>query len=59
MLSLVFHITYKIINKYYPGESVNVHIQSLINIIQENNWASTAKKRVRVNYHYLMVTENR
>ena len=30
--------------KYYPGEPVNIHIQSLINIIQENNWLITTKK---------------
>ena len=30
--------------KYYPGEPVNIHIQSLINIIQENNWEITTKK---------------
>ena len=30
--------------KYYPGEPVNIHIQSLINIIQENNWVITTKK---------------
>ena len=33
-----------IINIYYPGEPVNIHIQSLINIIQENNWVVTTKK---------------
>ena len=32
------------INRYYPGEPVNIHIQSLINIIQENNWVITTKK---------------
>ena len=32
-----FCITYTIMKKYYPGELVNIHIQSLINIIQENN----------------------
>ena len=30
--------------KYYPGEPVNIHLQSLINIIQENNWGITTKK---------------
>ena len=44
--------------KYYPGEPVNIHIQSLKNIIQENNWLITAKKRVRVNYHYFGSMEN-
>ena len=45
--------------KYYPGETVNIHMQSLINIIQEKNWAINTKKRLRVNYHYFDVTENR
>ena len=40
-------------NNYYPGEAVNIHMQSLINIMQENNWLTTTEKRVRVNYHYL------
>ena len=40
----VFCITYMTINIYYPGEPVNIHIQSLINIIQENNWVITTKK---------------
>ena len=30
--------------KYYPGESVNIHIQSLINLIQEKNWVIATKK---------------
>ena len=30
--------------KYYLGEPVNIHIQSLINIIQKNNWVITNKK---------------
>ena len=47
-----------IINIYDLGEPVNIHMQSLINIIQENNWVITTKKRVRVNYHYFVVTEN-
>ena len=33
-----------IINIYDPGEPVNIHTQSLINIIQENNWVITTKK---------------
>ena len=32
------------INRYYPVEPVNIHIKSLINIIQEKNWVITAKK---------------
>ena len=30
--------------KCYPGEPVNINKQSLINIIQENNWVFTTKK---------------
>ena len=30
--------------KYYPGETVNIHIRSLINIIQDKNWVITTKK---------------
>ena len=30
--------------KYYPGEPVNIHKQSLINIIQENNCVIATKK---------------
>ena len=33
-----------ITKKYYPDEPVNIHIQSLINIIQEKNWVITTKK---------------
>ena len=33
-----------IIKTYYPGEPVNIHMQSLINIIQDNNWGITTKK---------------
>ena len=32
-------------NKYYPGEIVNIHIQSLINRLQEKNWVITTKKK--------------
>ena len=28
----------------YPDEPVNIHLQPLINIIQENNWIITTKK---------------
>ena len=45
--------------KYYPYEPVNVNIKSLINIIQDNNRLITTKKRVRLNYHYFVVMENR
>ena len=40
-------ITYTIINKYYQGEPGNIHIQSLIDTIQENNWVITTKKKGR------------
>ena len=39
-----FCITYTIMNKNYSGEPVNIHIQSLINIIHEKNWVITTKK---------------
>ena len=44
LVTRIFNITYMIINIYYPGEPINIHIQSLINIIQENNWVITTKK---------------
>ena len=40
----IFSITYAIIDKYYLGDSFNIHIQSLTNIIQENNTVITTKK---------------
>ena len=38
--------SYNICNdqKYYPGEPVNIHILSLLDIIQENNWVLITKK---------------
>ena len=39
-----FSITYMTMNKYYPDEPVNIRIQSLINIMQENNLVITTKK---------------
>ena len=42
-LTPIFRIPYTITKKYYPGEPVNIYIQSLINIIQENNWFITTK----------------
>ena len=33
IVALMFCIIYTIMNKYYPGESVNVNKQSLINSI--------------------------
>ena len=39
-----FCIIYTINNEYYPGEAVNIHIQSLINIIQEDNLVIITKK---------------
>ena len=32
-----FCTTFIIMNKYYPDEPVNIHIQSLLNIIQDKN----------------------
>ena len=46
-----------IMKKYYPGEPVNIHTQSLINIMQEKNRVITTK-RVMANYHYFVVMEN-
>ena len=31
-------------NKDYPGEPINIHIQPLINIMQDNNRVITTKK---------------
>ena len=53
-----FCIAYMIMKKYYPVKPVNIHIQSLINMIQENNWVITTKKRVRINDHHFVVIEN-
>ena len=44
MLPLTFCITYTSMKNYYPGEPVDIHIQSLIHIIQESNWVITTKK---------------
>ena len=30
--------------KYHPGEPVNIHIKSFINMIQEKDWVITTKK---------------
>ena len=40
----IFYKTYMIVNIYYTGEPVNMHIQSLITIVQENNWVITTLK---------------
>ena len=39
----IFCITYMTMNKYYPVEPVNIHIQSFINIMQDNNRLITMK----------------
>ena len=44
LVTPIFNITCMIIYIYYPGEPVNINIQSLINIIQENNRVITTKK---------------
>ena len=36
-----------IMNKYYPGEPFNIHIQSLINNMQDNNWVITIFKKCK------------
>ena len=43
LLPPIFCITYTIFIKYYLGESVNISIQSIINIMQEKNWVTTIK----------------
>ena len=43
-LTQFFYIIYMIISIYYLGEPVNIHIQSLINIMLEKNWVITTKK---------------
>ena len=48
-----------IINRYYPGEPVNINIQSLINIILKKKMGNYHQKRVRVNYDYFVIMENR
>ena len=40
----IFCITFTTMCNYYPGEPVNIHIQSLINIMQDNNRVITTKK---------------
>ena len=44
--SLPLICSYNIYNheKYYPGGPVNINIQSLTNIIQDNNWVIATKK---------------
>ena len=44
LITANFFITYTIMNKLYSGEKLNIHIQSLINMIHENNWVLTTKK---------------
>ena len=45
LVSPFFCITYMIINRHYTGRRDSIHIQSVINIIQVNNWVITTKKR--------------
>ena len=52
------YITYMSINRYYPGEPVNIHMQSLINIIQGKKLGNYHQKRVRVYYQYFVVMMN-
>ena len=44
LLPSISCIMYTTVNKYYPCEPVNINIQSLMSIIQENNWVITTKK---------------
>ena len=44
LVTPIFCITYTIVKKYHPGEPVNIHTESLINIIQEKNRAIKTKK---------------
>ena len=44
LVTPIFCIIYTIMRKYYLDEPINIHIQSLINIFQENNWVITRKK---------------
>ena len=44
LISPVFCIIYTIMKKYSPSQPVNIHIQSLINMIQDNNWLITTKQ---------------
>ena len=37
LLPFIFGISYTIMNKYYTGEQVHIHIKSLINVTQYNN----------------------
>ena len=45
LLTQVFKITNTIVIIYYTGKIVNIHIESLINFIQENNGVIMTKKR--------------
>ena len=57
MLPPLFCIIYTIIKNNYPGEPFYINIQSLINIIQDNNRVITTKN-VRVNCHYFVIIYN-
>ena len=57
MLPPIFYYTYKIIKKDYPGESVNIHV--IVNkYYPGEKLGNHHQKRLRVIYHYFMVTEN-
>ena len=38
LLPPIFCIIYTRMKKYYPGKLVDIHLQSLISIIQDKNW---------------------
>ena len=44
LVTQIVCITYRITNKHDPGEPVNIHIQSLISTIWENNRVITTKR---------------
>ena len=44
LLPPFFCETYTIMNQYYPAGPVNIHTQSLINILQHNNLVITTQK---------------
>ena len=43
IVTMIYFITYTIMNKYYSGELYNIHMQSLIDNIQENKLVITTK----------------
>ena len=46
-------------NKYYPGEPLNIHIKIINKYYPGQQLGNYHQKRVRVNYHYFVVMGNR